>query len=380
MTNECAPIGEIASALEELDRILADPDVEDRAEAMDHLQTIRVALGALLASAPSAPQSTTKRLAPDSVLRELIERLNAEARHLIDGPSYSSDVLVPLLRNAVEELEALTSPSAPSGWQPIAEAQVRCERVAKGLETALTFPSRLLLDTAVRESIKELRALPTTPSEIASSGWQQRIAAGKLSARVRDYLRSVTDCRHFGHGSVCIACVEAAIDYLGNAAMEPHTCHDMNPPFPGPCRACETERQNAKDAHPPASSVDWRGLIAPLVHFVAQERALRDAEGKGGQSVGDSPRISPSVLKELERMLAPVMTQVEKSCALPPVSEASPAKPRDSQPIRIGGPEFEELGQPLPEWEADASPAKEPIPAAPDFIGAAVHEDPPDGQ
>lgn len=30
-------------------------------------------------------------------------------------------------------------------------------------------------------------------------------------------------------------------------AMPPHwhTCHDMNPPFPGPCKACETERAEA---------------------------------------------------------------------------------------------------------------------------------------
>lgn len=57
----------------------------------------------------------------------------------------------------------------------LATVQIRCERVAKGLETALTFPSRLLLDTAVRESIKELRALPLAP-EVKdaippSSGW-----------------------------------------------------------------------------------------------------------------------------------------------------------------------------------------------------------------
>jgi hypothetical protein len=37
--------------------------------------------------------------------------------------------------------------------------------------------------------------------------------------------------------------------------------------------------------------------------FVARERALRDAHGKGGQHVGHSPSISPSVLKELERLV-----------------------------------------------------------------------------
>jgi hypothetical protein len=51
--------------------------------------------------------------------------------------------------------------------------------------------------------------------------------------------------------------------------------------------------------------------IEPFRHFVERERALRNAQGKGGQSVGDSPSINPSVLKELERMLALVAAPVE---------------------------------------------------------------------
>lgn len=64
MTNAHEPIGEIASALEDLDRILADPDVEDRAEAMDHVQTIRKALEALSPSAPSQQPEKTADDAP----------------------------------------------------------------------------------------------------------------------------------------------------------------------------------------------------------------------------------------------------------------------------------------------------------------------------
>jgi hypothetical protein len=94
--------------------------------------------------------------------------------------------------------------------------------------------------------------------------------------------------------------------------------------------------QNAVDALPPAHT-DWRTLIAPLVHFVARERALRDAQGKGGQSVGDSPRISPSVLKELERMLAPVMAQIEKTGALPPAPEMKDDQmPTDEELVESG--------------------------------------------
>jgi hypothetical protein len=31
-------------------------------------------------------------------------------------------------------------------------------------------------------------------------------------------------------------------------AWPEHTCHDMNPPFPGPCRACEFERSSEESA------------------------------------------------------------------------------------------------------------------------------------
>ncbi len=46
-----------------------------------------------------------------------------------------------------------------------------------------------------------------------------------------------------------------------------------------------------------------KAIVAAISAFVQVERARRDEQGRGGQSVGYSPRISPSVLKELERLL-----------------------------------------------------------------------------
>lgn len=48
---------------------------------------------------------------------------------------------------------------------------------------------------------------------------------------------------------------------------------------------------------------ELKDQLAGFRQFVQRERALRDAQGKGGQQVGNSPSISPSVLKELERIL-----------------------------------------------------------------------------
>lgn len=50
----------------------------------------------------------------------------------------------------------------------------------------------------------------------------------------------------------CGADTDAVVDLIKalRRAMPPHwhTCHDMNPPFPGPCTACETERAAAKES------------------------------------------------------------------------------------------------------------------------------------
>lgn len=62
-----------------------------------------------------------------------------------------------------------------------------------------------------------------------------------------------------------------------------------------------------------ASSETQEEAVEPLRRWIQRERALRDAFGKGGQSVGDSPRISPSVLKELERLIAPLVAQPSPS-------------------------------------------------------------------
>ena len=45
------------------------------------------------------------------------------------------------------------------------------------------------------------------------------------------------------------------------------------------------------------------GVELLLREFVERERMLRDAVGRGGQTTGDSPHITPSVLKDLEWML-----------------------------------------------------------------------------
>jgi hypothetical protein len=99
----------------------------------------------------------------------------------------------------------------------LAAVQIRCERVADGLATALTFPSRLLLDTAVRESIKELRALPPAPEvkevPVKCGSWSRAHAtpaaeylealtpsADPISAAVDAQLAEVGDqVKAFGH-------------------------------------------------------------------------------------------------------------------------------------------------------------------------------------
>ena len=46
-------------------------------------------------------------------------------------------------------------------------------------------------------------------------------------------------------------------------------------------------------------------MVDCLRTWLQHERMVHESRGKGGQSVGESPRLMPSVLRELERMLRP---------------------------------------------------------------------------
>lgn len=56
------------------------------------------------------------------------------------------------------------------------------------------------------------------------------------------------------------------------APAQEHTCHDMNPPFPGPCRACEIEKAETAPAAEPWVRVEYRHLTR-LEAELAQARA-----------------------------------------------------------------------------------------------------------
>lgn len=50
-----------------------------------------------------------------------------------------------------------------------------------------------------------------------------------------------------------------------------HTCHDMNPPFPGPCAACEMERREQLNYFCPACS---QALIRNVPHGLTDSRLV----------------------------------------------------------------------------------------------------------
>jgi hypothetical protein len=84
------------------------------------------------------------------------------------------------------------------------------------------------------------------------------------------------------------------------------------------CEMCRTSRMSANEQQSWADLQASGGLpevagpadagshetITLLREFVEREAGLRAMAGKGGQHVGRSPSISPSVLKELQRILA----------------------------------------------------------------------------
>ena len=66
------------------------------------------------------------------------------------------------------------------------------------------------------------------------------------------------------------------------------------------CTICERDREITALI---AERDEARALWVAIQTFVSRERALRDSLGKGGQSCGDSPSMTVSTLRTLERLI-----------------------------------------------------------------------------
>jgi hypothetical protein len=248
-------------------------------------------------------------------VRQVIERLNREARHIDGNNSYASDVLAPLMRNAVELLESLTAhPSEAErmrtllqrvavatgeqlgAWEElpgVVEALVKRASQSSEVEP-LQFLERIIgeeplaAEAHVRAAMKRV-AVQMLEAKLASqsapSGWQPIESAPNPTPSTPHNSIEWKSFLVWVESNACTYCVVrrgGKFDVMGGGLLQhepthwmplplapwhiswytagtPHTCHDMNPPFPGPCRACETERQreerlrqNAVDALPPA--------------------------------------------------------------------------------------------------------------------------------
>ena len=101
------------------------------------------------------------------------------------------------------------------------------------------------------------------------------------SLSLRDYVQHKDDC---------------AVSKQARLRAHSHGEHDFVDP---PRWLCDCGLDAVLRSQEPVQAQLRRQLTA----FVERERALIEAKGKGGQSVGWSPSITPSVLHVLERML-----------------------------------------------------------------------------
>jgi hypothetical protein len=223
------------------------------------------------------------------------------------------------------EFERRKGEPAPSGWQQ------RCERVANGLETALSFTSRLDLDTAVRVSIKELRglwsavdALPPAP-EVKQRG---------------PYSCDEEGCEWFGDEpnrapdgvTSCPACGSVAINEPAPDAKDVTTGTILGGDGRHHCEACGRtdisdvcderscpirRRADAKDAIPPQQPRTVARLCEALMlakptHYASECLICGDGD----------PCPTLAFIAKIDALLAETVGD-----AIPPVPEGATAKP-----------------------------------------------------
>jgi hypothetical protein len=194
------------------------------------------------------------------------------------------------------------------------EAEVRVGRVAKGHDMSdLRWlregaPCRTLRANGVadrlraqdlRDALSDIvyigRAWLVVRSDVRETAMRQRAEAalGRLNYEPAALSQAVRDL------------VKVAPAPQPSAAP-PDTCDDL-------CMIPVAETQ---------TDTSIINALKPLLDWIRRERALRDAQGKGGQSVGYSPSISPSVLRELERLSAPLVAQPSPETRADPGADA----------------------------------------------------------
>jgi hypothetical protein len=167
--------------------------------------------------------------------KALIDRLNAEARYLSDGPSYSRDVLATLMRQAVEEIEALSESSASSETPHVDISKLTTTMVEFEWQEALKWRERFLDYEGESEGNPPLRQLAPQivcylvadcmtmrefhdahEAKSASSETQEERSDGTLRDRWIAITRDMVCAHSYKDGSIayCEPCFFAALETL----------------------------------------------------------------------------------------------------------------------------------------------------------------------
>jgi hypothetical protein len=159
-------------------------------------------------------------------VREVIERLNREARHIDGNNSYATDVLAPLMRVAAEFLEPLTTSETEQERVTEAEnerltvlaehaAMITQLRVKLAVQPSEVERLKAELESRVNECIGLKRHISELTvklvSQPAPSGWQQLQgpSIAELCTALRDRIGTIERCSDGGNKGVqCVECGE----------------------------------------------------------------------------------------------------------------------------------------------------------------------------
>ena len=149
------------------------------------------------------------------------------------------------------------------------------------------------------------------------------------------------------------------LNSLAAPQESPHTCHDMNPPYPYPCAACERERAAAPQESPQPQDVGDLGLSFDMIDVDRLRQWALNFDTYGPDlthwtSLGYLPQAMRAIAGKLDQAVREIGTLRRLAAApqesQPPTWQPIETAPKDGSEVLLLTPEGVDVGHWKDAW------------------------------
>lgn len=185
---------------------------------------------------------------PERRIAEILSRMrNERSRYKSHDLGFVDSVSASSVDDWADELEAEVQRLTSAPAEP-----VRC--YVPGCDGTDVRRDELGVYQCAAHKAKHDARMRQASAPAVQTGWQPKLRAAFTNEVIRavsSLARQREVCREQDGKAVFVSGMDAAREYLTEqvlgvmvpaSTLREHTCHDMNPPFPGECQACVEER------------------------------------------------------------------------------------------------------------------------------------------